>query len=307
MTLTQVEHGFVHLFQFFFVSVFIQKRGQRFVLLRQLEEPSPPLLKGPTVTLHQQKETRVCKMEQNPWGRCSLSYKAFCFIVFMIALISKIFPSRPAPATCPRSPPPTPTAPYASAGTWTDRKMTKNRRRKSPTWSQLNIPAAGDTTHPDSSTRLCTSCSTAARSRPRPPAWGIWTTRSRAPWWTAGDRHPRTTSHQAGPALGAHRRDPSSRMVTLTRQQPHHGISLVCVSADTRRSQVETVLRDGKASIFVKSDIKILCNHDIKRDFIIRAAKNNQASCVHFAWWFQAGGHRDQAAPCPQTATWVLQ
>lgn len=55
-------------------------RGQRFVLLHQLEEPSQPLLKGPTVNLHYHKETRVCKMEQSPWSRCSLSYKT-CYVV----------------------------------------------------------------------------------------------------------------------------------------------------------------------------------------------------------------------------------
>lgn len=146
-------------------------------------------------------------------------FVVFCFYYF-IALISEIFPSRPAPATSPRFPRHTPTAPYTSAWAWMDRKMKKNRRKRRtrPTGSQLKTPAAENTTAPDSSTHLCTSCSTAARSRPQPPARGIWTARSMVPWLTAGDRHPRTTSHQAGLALGAHRRDPSLRMVTLTRR-----------------------------------------------------------------------------------------
>lgn len=155
-------------------------------------------------------------MEQSTWGRSSSQNLLGSLSLWQDWMYFRH--AAMAPATPPLSPRHTPTAPYASEWTRTDRKTMRRKKRKRRTWSLLEITVAEDTTVPDSNTHRCTSCSTAARSRPRPPARGISTSQSRAPWSTAGDRHPRTTSHQAGPVLGALRRDPSLQTATLTRR-----------------------------------------------------------------------------------------
>ena len=145
----------------------------------------------------------------------------------------------------------TPTAPYPSVWTPTGKKKkkrttTRGRRRRRQTRSSPKAATAntttGRSTNTSCTTRLRTGCSSTGWSRPQPRASGIWTDQSRGPWLTAGARHLRTTSHQAGPVLSAPRRDPSSRTAILTRRWLLRGILWASACADTQRSQVRRPL-----------------------------------------------------------------
>lgn len=138
------------------------------------------------------------------------------------------FPASISPAILALPPQHTPTAPYPTAWILMNRMKMKRKQRRRRTPTLLEITTANTTTsrsrNSSCTTPLHTSCSSMGWSRPQPPAQAIWTDQSQGPWLSAGAQHLRTTSHQAGPALSAHQKDPSLQMEILTRQSPLHGI-----------------------------------------------------------------------------------
>lgn len=226
-----------------FLTVLMRRKEQKVVPLRQLEGQLHLPLKCPIVTrlLHYHRETWVMAYmtELNTWGNlvklawlhwtvCKWYHKFLLLWQDFTDILFMHFPARTSPATHALSPQRTPTAPYPYVEILMNRMRMKRKQRTRQTQSSLKITAANTTTsrsrNISCTTPLRTSCSAMGWSRHQLPAPGIWTDQSQGRWLTAGAQHPRTTSHQAGPASSVRQRDPSLQMEISTRQSPLHGI-----------------------------------------------------------------------------------